>query len=443
MKLIYLIGVFVISMVSLTSATITINSPNNATVFNYSSLIPIDFTSDYGDIHVFVSHNTSFTDNNIICKYASSGSYICNFSVVSTGAYESVCESLYKFGDDGNAVGDDSGSGNDDCSVLGTVDALDNCGVRKDCAEFTSTGDALSCGTGHSGLISSSDDFTIMAWVYFPTAENVLGTSNQNYLFEKGDQRPSVKVYGSTDEGRQITYTGSGYGVNDFNSQYIYDEWQHLVYQQQAADVSTLFYNDVQSGFGATNPSMSGANEYIGNNHNLGALNWKGYIDEMRICNRLFTTSELNEMYIYKDGIYYFKINNSNGDEEIGWFIKDLTDPIINLIEPTYESHKGYIEFNIDDLTNTTINITLDGVNIGNLNSNETQYYLNETELSLGEHNLTIVATDEGGRITTKEKIFDVLTIQDVKLFNNNKNFVFKFFLNSKDAIIKFFGGSK
>lgn len=441
---ILLFGMITFSLLSmsLVSATITINSPSNRTIFDYYSMIPIDFTSDYGDIHVFVSHNTSFSDNNVICNYSVSGTYECNFTAVYTGAYESDCESIYKFGDDGIGVEIDSGSGGDDCSVLGTVDTFENCGLRKNCAEFTTAGDRLSCSTSHSDIVYYTDDFTLMAWVFLPTALGGLETGVQNYVFEKGDQRPSFKLYGASDSlGYTSSYSGAVSSINDNPRQYVYDIWQHQVLQHdEGLNKGFLFYNDVSSGGGAMNPTFVGSAEYIGGGHS--SQYFKGYLDEFKICNRLFSETELAEMYVYKDGTYYFKINNSNGDEVYGWFIKDLTVPVINLIQPKYESSSGHIELTITDLTNITANITLDGIQIDYLESNASQYYINQTSLSLGEHNLTILSTDEAGRITIKEKIFDVMTIQKIKLFDDDKNFTFKFFIDTKNAIIRFFGGS-
>lgn len=447
-KILFLmVGMF---MIGFASASITI-STENATIYNFYSEVPIDFSSTFGDVEVYISNDTNFGENNLICEFTSSGTYQCNFTAFYTGAFEDDCFSIYEFGDGGTAIGDDIGVANADCTNPYSATIEENCGMIRSCANMAdSTGGGMACGDVRDSFFGITDNFTIMSWAKFPTEDEAFEVAGQTFpLFYKADDQPKLYIRGGGGANLSAwaiwgSTVSPAHSIGGPPGTWEYDRWQFISASHRNDDWGFLYDNGILSIDLQMYTSYSpGSLETIGGE--ISGRKVKGKMDELRMCNRLFNEADLAQMYIYKEGLYYFKINNSNGDTEYGMFRKDLNNPLIDLNFPIYESGTGFINFTAEDFnlfSNVSANITLDGVQIAFVDFNVTIFYINNTQLELGEHNLTILVTDLSGRTTTKEKIFEVINLVEINVYDDDKIGILSFFSDLKIAILNLFGGT-
>ena len=231
-------------------------------------------------------------------------------------------------------------------------------------------------------------------------------------------------------------------------------EWHYGVIVRDFTGGTTSkisIYTDGQEWFKIISDTISTTDDwYLGwqENADMSSMHYfNGTLDEVRIYSTLLTKEQIFNMYGFGDGKYCaeawaeFGVSISKSEQKC--FIRDTTDPILTINTPRYESSDGFIDITgTDTATNMSMNVTLDGVLIGEFINNGTMNYINETVLDRGEHNLTIVLTDSAGHIVTKEKIFDVLEIQTINIHTDNKNLIIRLFANFKDVIINMFGNN-
>jgi len=199
-------------------------------------------------------------------------------------------------------------------------------------------------------------------------------------------------------------------------------------------------YNDDESyysTFGKSKRSFSGS-----------AIAWNGSVDEaMYWFNDVLTESEINSIYTFNETEYCFKVqvDYTGGSEtsEEYCFQKDLTIPEVEIIKPdVYEAESSYIEVNASDEYNISLSVYLNGDLIGYIDKNSTsQTYINNTLLPKGRYNLTVEAEDQAGNVGTETYFFDIIGINNIKIYSEEENVNINIFSNILNTILNIFGG--
>jgi hypothetical protein len=382
------------------------STPVNNTIFSYYSDIPINWNSTSDGVNVYVSNESSFTGDDLICSYGSgilTGQ--CLFTAIKTDYLSSNLKSHYKFGDSGTALTFDSGTDPKSSATNYGVVQEDNCGMIQSCSEYNGNTDRLDYGDVRDALLSKNADWTL----------NVAGkkrnTGTTNQLFHKNDDSPSMQVttgdnfniaiyFNTACSPRTITT------LEDIET----DKWYFYTLTHDAtANTFSSYLNGIFVGTITDTCYNPGSSERIGGEGASGR-SWDGVIDEFLMLNMTLGSEDLNQMYIYKQGVYYFKINNSVGDSITGYFIKDLSNPIIKTNINDRKILNGFsYTVNASDLTNVSMNVSLDGVLVYNVSKNNTfQEFNDEIDLEKGLHNLSVVSIDSAGLSSTLFREFYV-----------------------------------
>ena len=394
------------------------------------------------DLSFYVNNESSFGPDNLVCLYDNSatGDYTCDY-LANRNAYP-VENLAYHWKLDRPATLTDSVKGA--VGVNNGATHLENEGIV-DSYSFDGTNDWIEIGPLGAGTWNNG--YTISLWVWrdidVPNDPLMGGDdAGANRMFQLRHLQGTYNFYFGdlTSSGTRCLPVGV---PGDSN------KWTHIVANYNLTD-GYIMVDGVKGGecststYDATdNPGIEFGRNIIASEH------WDGKIDDVMIFNRSLTEAEIANLYNYQEGEYYAKVNDTAGTPEESssvFFYLDLNEPILDYHGPRYESGLGHISFEAEDtnsFANVSANITLDGTQIDYIDFDETINYINTTTLSKGRHNISILITDLSGRITLREKIFDVMTIQKIKVFAEDKTFVFRFFANSKNAIIKFFGGSQ
>lgn len=434
---ILIISLLMIGLVS----SLTINSPtNNGWVQDKISLLNVTSELTNSNLSFYVANDTNFDRGNLICYYTNTGldSYGCNFTATTKTIPTSNLLTHWKF-DRENPMLDSQGYKNID-SVLGGASNIQNGGVLKDAYYFDGINDQLYLDSTPSYFANTGKQ-TVSFW--FNRFDNRV-----SYLIAYWQTSSKNRFYVST-SGDNIgaTIGSTGFGCGQAGINYEYNEWNNLVVIRDATTNRGLCY---LNGELITNTSVSFGTKtatqtmYISGGPNTGYPVFKGYMDDFYIWNRQLTSDEIANLYEYGEGTYYFKVNDTNGTIEnlAQTFTRDLYNPVLSLYSPHIDEAKNFnINLTSTDNYNFTINVSLDGSNIYSNGFNETQNYFSNQTLGYGTHNLTIILTDQSGRTTIKEKLFDIIKIQTIN-FYNSKDIIIKPF-GIKDFIIRFFGGQE
>ena len=416
-KLFLIIGL--ILMTNLVSASITIISPTNGSGFSGYSDKPISFTSSSGGVSVYVSNDTNFDDDGkLICTYAGSGANVCNFTAFRTSHLSGNLQSHYKFGDGSGSLTVDSGLAPKSSVTNTGVVQEENCGMLESCSEYNGGTDRLDYGDVRDILLGKNVDWTITTWAKADVGSE--GTTRQ--LFHKNDDSPSMHVSTNNNFVSSI-YFNTGCSPRTLSTPINSIEtgiwYQFTMVHDATANTVTHYINGVQGGTIADTCYNPLGAERIGGE---GATDrsFDGVIDEFLMMNTIVTSEDLDAMYIYKDGEYCFKINNTAGDSETGCFIKDSVEPLITITAPRYETKNGFINLTVTDEQNISMVVLLNGVEINSTSLQTSPInYINQTILSRGDYNLTVIATDIVGNIARKEKLFSVIKIKTINIFHS------------------------
>lgn len=405
-------------------------------------------TSAYNEVEVYVGNETY---KQLICEF-DAGTNVCKFTAYYTGAYENQCGSVYKFGDGGTAIGDDSGSLNKDCSIgRGSPTVLYNQGMIRGVGDFTpgNNDPVLYCGDVRDAYFCATCDFTIMAWGKLLASEQSLNPSVNvgNHFFWKNDDRPRMGIQSATNATQlnfwytTVTPTHSIIGTRNF---WTYDKWNFVAVSHTSSDYGYVFGNgELQAESQMYTSYSPGSMEYIGAesydatpNRNFG-----GYIDELRICNFVATKEILDAMYKYKTGTFCVYVNDSNGDFDELCFNKDLDEPIIlNGNNARFFDNNVYLDLVAEDYFNISFNVSIDGLEICTIEKNaSTQVCQQEIILSEGDYVMTATATDQANRTTTKEYPIKVVKSVTINTKADSENVTMNFISSLQKIIWRIF----
>lgn len=222
-------------------------------------------------------------------------------------------------------VHDKSGTGNNGIINGATATSTDNCRVGR-CYYFDN--DSINISNDSTIDFGNSDDFTMTAWTRKeedPSDGNVVGifgkrSSNDrfgiDYYFEGDDIRAGIR---NDTDGQQ------SFGVTPENSLL---NWNHItfVYESEQPEGMKLYLNGnlvaTSSNVGFSDFS-SNADLEIGSDFGLGGTirNFIGYIDDVRIYDRVLMGSDIEHLYNSAVFERYFYVENvcrtSDADYEL------------------------------------------------------------------------------------------------------------------------------
>jgi len=435
----FIFGVF---LISLASASITSVTPTNGTFSPDLSNNPITFTSSTGGINVYVGdENFEFDEDNLICSYASSGTYTCNFTGYIDTLVNDKLLAHYRF-DRTNTKLDETGDFNI-TTVSGAIHQ-NNTGFLLDSYNFDGINDYLVVPYDsrlNFGLLPVIN-FSFNIWVKSEVIDQSVSTWVMRQHRDGWGIGADVGFFCMwrtelTSAYPAVTLTIS---TEDYT-----DKWTMITCSYEGTTLKG-YLNGELIGTSTTDGTLevSTNSDYIiiGNEvtPTTGTRAWDGNLDEFTIWDKSLSDEEVMDLYHYGTQKYCFKINNSASEEYVGCFFKDLNNPTIKINEPIYESENGVINAEVTDLNNISMNVTLDGISIYNISANDTtQIYINNTELSLGSYNLTVVSEDLAGSIAIKTKLFRVIKIAKIDLRSESGNVILRFFSDTGMAIWRFF----
>jgi len=441
-----ILGICLVSLV----LAITIDSPIDGEWFP-NRTVELTATSELAnsELRFYVSNDTNFNDSkNLICKYENSGEqvYNCNFTACIGEEYLEYLEYHLRF-DDPTPLANEVNGKSGISSISGAVHQ-NNAGLLQGAYYFrTNTADYLNLGDVNDAVLGN--DFTVNIWGKLDVP---IGTQGSGYkLYWKNDDRPAMVVRASdgafilynhnTDGGTHALVSGK-FRLND-------TKWHMYT---ATYDHSNRYFNiyvdgNWEAGRIASTLWSPSAIEYIGCEPGIGDRGWSGWIDEFKIFNKSLSHAEISNLYYYEDVKFKWKVNDTGASDEesaVRTFYVDTKPPIINLNSPYIYSPKGYFDINFQDTNlfgNVSFNITLDGVHIDSGDFNQTHDYYNQTSLSDGIHNYSILSTDLAGNYLQRNGTFNVVTIQNENVYNGNKTIKEMVYNGFKTIKVKFFGG--
>lgn len=427
---------------------ISINSPSNGQFFDYYSDISIDVSSSYGDIKIFVGNGTYDEDHNLICNFASSGSHQCNFTAYrGNSTIFDNCYSIYEFGDQGKALGDDTGIGNKDCSG-GTALAVDNTGIRLDGGYFNNKG-GLYCGDVRDSLFCSSCEFSFFVW----GKSEDLSQASQS-IFWKNDDRPKIMWRGGTlkDMIGSLWYTTVSPPISMASKDKVTEnQWYWQSFQHDSTDHGYMYFNGIYS-HATTNEDnpyqmytsySPGSTEYIGAESTSAFRFFAGTLDDLMICSGIYNQEDQEDMYKFKTGTYCVYVNDSNGDFDELCFNKDIDDPIVlnGADNRFFSSNLIPIDIAAQDDFNISLNVTLsNGQTICDINKNSSNQVCSKTvNLAYGDYVLRVNATDQSNRSTYKEYSIKIVPTMTMRLKSLIENITVSAWSNTKNVTLRLF----
>lgn len=154
--------------------------------------------------------------------------------------------------------------------------------------------------TGTYSISSSTDDYTLEAWIYVRTSQ---GTTT--------DADSIIGSQGSYGVGMQVGISGSVPRINHgarstsnfYSNTFSYNQWRHIVWSHDHGVGSTVYHN------GASNTTSSGAsydiastssawgNMTIGNSSSRVTGYYDGWMGAIRVYNRAITAAEALRNY--------------------------------------------------------------------------------------------------------------------------------------------------
>ena len=380
------------------------------------------------NVSFFASIEDHFNSSHLTCLYENvplNTDSLCNTTVVRNELIDSNLVAYYKFDRD-DSTGDSKGS--IDLTEQNGIVHHDNKGVLMDAYLFNGVNHYLSS----AGTIVDSDGFTASGWVKTTSFDDmkVLHIGGSGPLtVRQGLFRMCVDIdscqpcTGRIDDG----------------------EW-HFITAVVSLTESSCYIDGVFDRTDFDNPNPINGNVFIGK-HATATQYFDGWIDEIRIYDNLLTAEEIANLYTFGEGTYYWKANATNAtdtsDSSTQTFIKDFVLPVITITEPLYESLDGLINVSGADTNNMSMEVILNDVTVSKIINNESVSYVNQTKLARGSYNLTIILSDIALNTVTKQKLFDVIKINDIIVYSDGKDFIINVFSDLKDFIIDNFGGSQ
>lgn len=435
----FMLGIF---LLNLASASITSVTPTNGTFSPNFSNNPITFTSSNGGINVYVGDDSfEFDEDNLICSYASSGTYTCNFTGYIDTFVNDKLLAHYKF-DRTDTKLDETGNFNI-TTVSGAIHQ-NNTGLLLDSYDFDGIDDYLVVPYDsrlNFGLLPIIN-FSFNIWV----KSEVIDQSTTTWVMRQHRDGWGI----GADTGffcmwkTELTSAYPSVTLTSSTEDYT-DEWAMITCSYEGTTLKG-YLNGELIGTSTTDGTLevSTNSDYIIIGNEIAPPTetraWDGNLDELIIWNKSLGDDEVRNLYQYRTQKYCFKINNSASEEYVGCFFKDLNNPTITINELVYESETGFINISVTDTNNVSINVTLDGISLYNVSANDTtQIYINNTGLDFGRYNLTVVSEDLAGNIQIQTRLFKVIKIAKINLRSESGNAILRFFSDTGIAILRFF----
>ncbi len=425
MKLIFVL--IIISMSFLVGA-ITLDSPNDN---SYHSLLNIDLTTtadlDNSNVSFFVNNESSFSATNEVCLFVNNNGgdeLNCTFAFTQRDYLPATIFNMRFDNHTGNLI-DSIGSmnmvfnGNPTYNVQG--------GASNGYYNYSINGfiEDLS----PSFTLAHTDDFSLGAWVRVPeefissNIASVQGHScNTRMLF--GITSSVVLGFGSVALCTDDDFLREG-------SQIRLGVWEFIAatYDGTTHDCKTYINGELTAsgncwdgnGFSTTTVWRIGGGDgtYIGD------------IDEAWVVKNLVMSEEqINAIYKFGEGTYYWKVNSTNGTDTsttgIQNFTLDITKPILSFNFSDSETSDSSISYNLTVVDSSPVNTTLD-VNNVNIKDEQSKEIIDSIDLIFGKNNFVATAIDFAGNFDSIDT--RIYRIEDGLKFshfsNNNISFAF------------------
>ena len=397
---------------------IVLNSPPENGVFGTMTGL-LNATNDIvgnANVSFFASIEDNFNSSHLTCLYenvALDTESVCNTTAVRNELLDSNLVVYYKFDRD-DPTGDSKGS--NDLTEQGSIVHKENKGVIMDAYLFDGINDYL---TG--GNIIDNDGFTATGWV-----KTVIATDMKVlHIGASGPLTVSAGLF------RMCVDASS---CQPCNPRIDDGEW-HFIVAVVSTTESSCYIDGVFDRTDFDNPVAINGNVRIGR-HDTSTQFFNGFIDEIRVYDNLLTAEEINNLYQFGEGKYYWKANATNGtdtsESSTRVFNKDFFSPVILLniaigrkLNPT-----KIINITSEDAFNTSLNISIDGVQIFNVSANNTFQTFFDTlpTLSIGLHTMNVTATDIHDLSSNLVRDFFVSSGQVIIKQNSAKNITWRYY---------------
>jgi hypothetical protein len=188
-------------------------------------------------------------------------------------------------------------------------------------------------------------DLTISAWVYPKSrGENGNGSilDNRKVIFGMYDTACASCIVFSSDG--QSNYAKSANGSVPFN------QWSYVTATRNSSGVANVYVNGVLSGSANQNsgtPAAGGFGVQIGNTL-FASRTWDGYIDDLRVYNRILSTNEISQLYNSSNSKVAVPASKPSGSSLINGLVGHWTFDGKNLINNVTDSsgngNTGYLK---------------------------------------------------------------------------------------------------
>jgi len=194
-------------------------------------------------------------------------------------------------------VADSSGQGNHG-SLIGQASTTTVPGRIGQGLYFDGLDDRVSLGSG--APLNIDNNFTIAAWIKVPTGAPTTGMAVAAWGEDSVGKRRSMIVWNGGSGPNKLYW--SGYGANVAGTTNIADgQWHHAVITLSSSDLATVYLDSVSENSGSVSlAAYTYSGSYIGDTPLVGdAISeyFNGTIDDVRIYNRVLSTSEISELY--------------------------------------------------------------------------------------------------------------------------------------------------
>ncbi len=211
-------------------------------------------------------------------------------------------------------------------------------------------------------------DLTISAWIYPKShGENGNGSiiDNRKLVFGMYDTAGANTIVISSDA--DATYAKSANGSVPFN------KWTHVIATRSSSGVANLYVNGVLSGSANQNsgtPAAGSLGVQIGNTI-ITSRTWDGYIDDLKVFNKILTASEARLLYSQSQSKISVPITRNINDNLANGLVTHITFDgkylINNVTDLSGSGNTGYLK-NMSTTTAVTPGrigqaLNFDGVN--------------------------------------------------------------------------------
>ena len=257
-------------------------------------------------------------------------------------------------------------------------------------AQFDGIGDYVEVAADPSNNFSSTNNFTVAAWIY--STNYTLGSIASKWDGGSGGGRQWRYNTGGTtsDKKQQLSVTSNGATtVNAFSSTALTNGVQYHVAVTWNNGAYTFYKNGVADGTGTT--SVTVLNKTGTRNLCIGAVNnannnactsviqgFNGSIDDLQLWNRSLSASEISALFSLSNGNYYWKADANDGSATTTSATREFTiantaptTPTLNAPANASVTTNSYqiLNVTVTDLDADATNVSIYGDNQANLSS--------------------------------------------------------------------------